>query len=91
MPSLVPISPDDPAAEANRAVWEVLGAWDKPLLTAFTDSDPITRGGDRPFQKLVPGAQGRDHPTIEGAGHFVQEDAGPRLATIVADLIEATS
>jgi haloalkane dehalogenase len=91
MPSLVPISPDDPAAEANRAAWQVLGAWNKPLLTAFTDSDPITRGGDRPFQKLVPGAHGRDHPTIEGAGHFVQEDAGPRLATIVADLIEATS
>jgi haloalkane dehalogenase len=90
MPSLVPISPDDPAAEANRAAWQVLGAWNKPLLTAFTDSDPITRGGDRPFQKLVPGAHGRDHPTIEGAGHFVQEDAGPRLAAIVADLIEAT-
>ncbi len=90
MPSLVPIRPDDEASADNRAAWEVLAAWDKPLLTAFTDSDPITAGGHRPFHKLVPGAQGRDHPIIEGAGHFVQEDAGPELAGIVADLIEAT-
>ena len=91
MPSLVPISPDDPATEANRAAWEVLKAWDKPLLTAFTDRDPMTKGGERPFHKLVPGAAGQPHTTIEGAGHFVQEDAGPELATIVADLIERTS
>ena len=59
-PTLVPTSPDDPAADANRAAWEVLGRWDKPLLTAFSDGDPITRGGERPFQKLVPGAPGAD-------------------------------
>src|SRR5690606_41812275 len=46
-PSLVPTSPDDPAAPANRRAWETLEKWDKPFLTAFADSDPITRGGDR--------------------------------------------
>jgi len=91
MPSLVPISPDDPAAVANRAAWEVLQTWEKPFLLAFSDSDPITAGADAPFRKLVPGTRGQAHTTIEGAGHFVQEDAGPQLATIVADLIEATS
>ncbi len=82
-PSLVPVSPDDPAVPANRAAWEILQSWTKPFVTAFSDSDPITRGGERPFQKLVPGAQGRDHPTIEDAGHFLQEDKGEELAALL--------
>jgi haloalkane dehalogenase len=90
MPSLVPIDPDNPAAVANRAAWEVLQTWEKPFVLAFSDSDPITAGADAPFRKLVPGTQGQPHTTIEGAGHFVQEDAGPALAAIVADLIERT-
>jgi haloalkane dehalogenase len=89
-PTLVPTSPDDPAADANRAAWDVLRHWDKPLLTAFSDSDPITRGGDRAFQSRVPGAQGQPHTTIAGGGHFLQEDQGPELARVVADLVAAT-
>ena len=46
-PMLVPTSPDDPAAAANRAAWDVLRTFDKPFLTAFSDEDAITRGGDR--------------------------------------------
>jgi haloalkane dehalogenase len=38
----------------------------------------------------VPGAQGREHPTIEGAGHFLQEDRGPALARVVADFVAGT-
>ncbi|HEY7070525.1 MAG TPA: haloalkane dehalogenase, partial [Acidimicrobiales bacterium] len=72
-PVLVPTSPDDPAAEANRAAWQVLEGWDKPVLTAFSDGDAITRGGARPFESRIPGAQGRPHTTIEGGGHFLQE------------------
>lgn len=82
-PSLVPTSPTDPASPGNRAAWEVLQAWDKPFLTAFSDSDPITGGGERPFHKLIPGAQGREHPTIAGAGHFLQEDKGEELAELL--------
>ncbi len=89
-PTLVPTSPDDPAAGANRAAWQVLERWDKPLLTAFSDRDPITRAGERPFQTRVPGARGRPHATIAGAGHFLQEDAGPELARVIVDLVAAT-
>lgn len=89
-PSLVPTAPDDPASADNRRAWEVLKEWDKPLLTAFSDGDPITAGGERPFQKLVPGAQDQPHATIEDAGHFLQEDAGPELARIIADLVRRT-
>jgi haloalkane dehalogenase len=84
-PSLVPTTPDDPASQANRDAWEVLKRFDKPFLTAFSDQDPITRGGDRVFRELVPGAQGQPHTTITGAGHFLQEDKGETLAeTVVA-------
>jgi haloalkane dehalogenase len=87
MPTLVPTSPDDPAAEANRAAWEVLTRWAKPFLVAFSDGDPITGGMAPILEKLVPGAAGLDHPILEGAGHFLQEDAGDRLGRVVADFV----
>ncbi len=84
MPTLVPTRPDDPATKANRAAWEVLQAWDKPFLTAFSDGDPITGAMAPILRKLIPGAAGLDHPTIENAGHFLQEDAGAELGAVVA-------
>src|SRR3954452_7843030 len=89
-PSLVPPRPDDPAAAANRTAWDVLSQFEKPFLTAFSDGDPITGGGDRVFQKLVPGARGRDHRTLSGGGHFLQEDVGPELGRGVAEVVAAT-
>ncbi len=88
-PSLVVTSPDGPEGPENRAAWEVLKQWDKPLLCCFSDQDPITRGGEKPFIKLVPGAQGQPHRTIEG-GHFLQEDSGPELARIIDAFIAGT-
>ena len=86
-PMLVPISPDDPASVPNRKAWEVLNQWRKPFLTAFSDSDPITRGGDRFFQQAIPGAAGQPHTTIVGAGHFLQEDKGEELARVVVQFL----
>ncbi len=86
-PVLVPTSPDDPAAASNRRAWEVLERWERPFLTAFSDSDPIMRGGDRVFQSRVPGTKGQPHTTIAGAGHFLQEDKGEELARVVTDFI----
>jgi haloalkane dehalogenase len=88
-PSLVPTSGDDPASADNQAAWKVLEQFDRPFLLAFSDSDPITAGGDAPFRAKVPGAQGRAHVTIEGGGHFLQEDRGPELARVIADFIAA--
>ncbi len=89
-PSLVPTSPDQPGAEENRKAWQVLRHWEKPFLTAFSDSDPVTRGGERIFQTAVPGAKNQSHVTITGAGHFLQEDKGEELATVVIDFISRT-
>ncbi len=87
MPSLVPTQPDDPASPANRAGWESLQRFDKPLVTAFSDSDPITGGGHRVFHKLVPGADGQNHVTVHG-GHFLQEDAPQELIGAIRRLME---
>ena len=86
-PVLVPITPDDPAAAANRKAWEALQRFDKPFLTAFSDKDPITRGGDRLLQEAIPGAKGQPHTTIAGGGHFLQEDCGEALARVVIDFV----
>lgn len=86
-PALVPTTPDDPAADANRAAWEVFRNWAKPLICCFSDSDPVTAGGDKPFRSLVPGAAGQPHVTVERANHFFQEDAAPQLAQIILDAI----
>ena len=88
-PALVPISPDNPAVPANLAAWEVLKQWNKPFLTLFSDKDPITKGGDKVFVKLIPGAQGQPHTTIENAGHFLQEEKGEEIARIMIDWIKA--
>jgi haloalkane dehalogenase len=89
-PTFVPIRPDDPERENNERAWRVLEAWHKPFLTLFSSRDPITRGGDRIFQKRVPGAQGQPHATTRGAGHFLQEDKGPELAAAISSFIRAT-
>ena len=89
-PLLVPTGPDDPASAANRAAWEVLGRFDRPFLCAFSDQDAITGGGDGPMKKAIPGTAGQPHTTIEGGGHFLQEDRGPELAAVVASFIAGT-
>ena len=89
MPGLVPTSPDDPASAANRAAWQRLAAWDKPFLVAFSDRDPITGGMAPILKRVIPGAAGLEHPVIEGAGHFLQEDAGERLGAVIAEFVRA--
>jgi haloalkane dehalogenase len=86
-PLLVPARPDDPASAANRAAWDRLRGYARPFLTAFGDSDPITRGADRRLQAQIAGAAGQPHVTLERAGHFIQEDAGEELAAIVAAFV----
>ncbi|MEZ4403790.1 MAG: haloalkane dehalogenase [Kofleriaceae bacterium] len=89
-PLLVPARPDDPASAGNRAAWRTLEQFTRPVVTAFGDSDPITRGGDRVLQARIPGAAGQPHVTLERAGHFLQEDVGPALGQVVVDLVAAT-
>ena len=87
MPLILPTAPDDPATEANRAAWQRLRQWDRPFLVAFSDRDPITASMAPVLKREIPGAAGLGHPVIKGAGHFLQEDAGPELAEIVGSFV----
>ena len=85
MPTLVPTRarrPGRPRPTGPRG--RCCGACDMPFLVAFSDGDPITGGDGADPAQHVPGTRGLDHPTIAGAGHFLQEDAGDELGRVVA-------
>ena len=96
-PLLIPTSSDDPSVPANLAAWNVLKRWQKPFLTAFSDSDPVfSKGGsisleglgpEEYLQREIPGAKSQPHTTIAKAGHFLQEDKGSELAQLIVDFI----
>lgn len=89
-PLLVPITPDDPASDSMRNTRKVLGGWTKPALVMFSDGDPITRGGDRWFRKLIPSAKDQPEVVIKGASHFLQEDSGPEIAEHIVAFVNRT-
>ena len=88
-PVLVPITPDDPASGPNTEARKQLHHYDQPFLTVFSDSDPVTAGQDALLRELIPGSAGQPHQTVRG-GHFLQEDAGPEIASILIDFIGST-
>jgi haloalkane dehalogenase len=79
-PLLVPLTEDEPGVPEMIETREALGSWDKPVLVAFSDTDPVfpyPRAGER-FTELIPTAG--EQVRIEGAAHFLQEDRGREIA-----------
>ena len=90
-PALVPLLPQHAAErEANDLAWAVLEQFERPVLTAFTDDDPVTRGGEKAFQDRIPGARGQAHVTIKGGGHFLQEVQPKAFADAIVAFMRAT-
>jgi haloalkane dehalogenase len=82
-PLMIPTTPEAPGAEAGQRVLEALKDDRRPTLMLWADSDPILpiTTGER-FAEAI----GRDRPQlIADAGHFLQEDQGPRIGAIIAD------
>jgi haloalkane dehalogenase len=90
-PSLVPITDAHASVAECKQAWKVLGSFDKPFVTAFSDRDPITRGGDRIFRERIPGTKGQPHVVIGNAGHFLQEDQPEQLARLIDETIARAS
>ena len=88
-PTLVPVTPDHASVAENKAAWAVLGSFDRPVLTAFSDGDPITRGGEKAFIERIPGARGQPHVILADAGHFLQEDRPEELCALIHNFIRA--
>jgi haloalkane dehalogenase len=82
-PELVPTEVDHPSTPKMLEVREALTRWEKPALVLFSDSDPIfsPQHGQRMAER-IPGAEPAE--TIEGAGHFLQEDRGGELGERIA-------
>lgn len=90
LPLLMGLTPSSACARLNAHTMAVLARFARPFLTAFSDGDPATAGWAELLQSQVPGARGLRHPTIAGAGHFLQEDRGELLADVVAGLVGST-
>lgn len=82
-PTLVPITPEHASVAENKAAWEVLARFDKPVLTCFSDKDAVTAGGEKAIIDRIPGAAGQPHTIIKGGGHFLQEDAPEELVALI--------
>ena len=85
-PMLVPVTAEHASVAENAAAWTVLERFDKPLITAFSDGDAVTRGGEAAFQARVPGAKDQPYVTLSG-GHFLQEDSPAEIAALIEGMV----
>ena len=77
-PRLVPIRPDHPGSYDNRVAIEKLKTLDLPVLLLADDRDPYAKEGVKRLADIFKNAA--PAITMEGAGHFIQEDAGEEVA-----------
>ncbi len=88
-PTLVPITAAHASVPENLEAWKVLEAFKKPFLTAFSDNDPVSKGGEANFIARVPGASGEKHVILHG-GHFLQEDSPAEIVVLIDDMVRRT-
>lgn len=84
-PTLVPITAEHASVAENKAAWAVLETFQKPFVTAFSNGDAVTKGGEALFQARIPGARGQPHVILPG-GHFLQEDSPDAIADLIAQI-----
>jgi haloalkane dehalogenase len=73
-PLNIPISTTDAEAVENQQLWLQWQQWQKPFLTIFSDTDPISAGEQQNFVTRIPGAAGQNHRIVPNTNHFIRED-----------------
>jgi haloalkane dehalogenase len=84
---MLPQSPEAPGAAAGQRVLAALKEDRRPTLMLWADSDPVLplSTGER-FAEAI----GRPPPrTIPEASHFLQEDQGPLIGSLIAEWLTA--
>jgi len=82
-PQLIPQSPDAPGAAAGQRVQAALREDRRPTLMLWADSDPVLPIS---VAERFAAAIGRPSPRpIEDASHFLQEDQGPLIGSLIAE------
>jgi len=89
-PDMVPRAGGGDGADLTRPAHEKLGEWEKPAFVLFGDSDPITSGARDPLRELIPTADDQPDTWVEGAMHFLQEDAGREIAEQIVAFVDRT-
>ncbi|HWG07743.1 MAG TPA: haloalkane dehalogenase [Solirubrobacteraceae bacterium] len=86
-PLLIPRSPEEPGAAAGQRVQDALREDRRPKLILWADSDPILppNVGER-FAAAIGGPPPRP---IADASHFLQEDQGAAIGSLIADWLTA--
>ncbi|MEM6581495.1 MAG: haloalkane dehalogenase [Pseudomonadota bacterium] len=87
-PGLIALFPDNPGVPQNKAAWQKLGRFSKPVLTLFGNRDPISRGLEKLIHQRIPGATGQNHKILKGGGHFIQEDKPEELVSEILSFLE---
>jgi len=80
MPLMIPATFLNPATAPNRAAWDKLANWDKPMLTLI--SERLAKRGFKPAEihEHIPGSRGQSHATYPNTGFFIIEEMPEELA-----------
>lgn len=87
LPGLIREITKEPGIPAINKCWNELKKFDKPFLTVFSNNDPISRGGEKILQSLIPGTRDQPHMVLKGS-HFLQEDAPTELGLIIREFVK---
>ena len=89
-PMILPVTPEDPTVTVNRAAWDKLAHWEKPVLTLFSAQTAKAAMSPDVFITHMPGAKGQDHALLE-AGFSIMEDQPEELSTRIAAFAGASA
>ena len=86
-PLILPLSPEAPGAAAGARVLDALRSDARPKLFVWADSDPVL-----PLEtgrRFAAALGGKIDHVIAGASHFLQEDAGPEIGSLIASWLRS--